>query len=250
MSEGNGTREVALVTGGERGLGRAITLSLANAGYAVVVNYLRNEEAAAAFRSELQAVGVESEFVRGDVTNQSDVASVVERALQRFGRIDVVVNNAGVTQAQMLKRMAAEDWARVIDVNLTGTFNVTRAVMPHMIERAGGTIVNIASVVGFIGGIGVSNYAASKAGVIGFTKSVALEVARHGITVNAICPGYFEAGMLFTIPEEMRIGIKERIPLGRFGNPEELGACVVFLARNGRYITGQSIHINGGLLMV
>lgn len=250
MAEGNGVREVALVTGGERGLGRAISLALAQAGYSVVVNYLRNEEAATAFRSELKALGSESDFVRGDVTSQSDVATVVGRALQRFGRIDVLVNNAGVTQAQVLKRMAAEDWSRVIEVNLTGTFNFTRQVVPHMIERAGGTIVNIASVVGLTGGIGVSNYAASKAGVVGFTKSVALEVARHGITVNAICPGYFDAGMLFTIPEELRAGIKGRIPLGRFGDPAELGACVVFLARNGRYITGQSIHINGGLLMV
>lgn len=249
MSSNNGLREVALVTGGDRGLGRAISGALAHAGYAVAVNYLRNEEAAAAFRSELDAQGAESEFVRGDVTSPSDVAAVVERTLQRFGRIDVLVNNAGVTQAQVLKRMTVEDWSRVIDVNLTGTFNVTRTVAPHMIERAHGTIVNIASVVGLTGGIGVSNYAASKAGVIGFTKSAALELARHGITVNAVCPGYFEAGMLFTIPEDLRAGIKQRIPLGRFGDPAELGACVLFLARSGRYITGQSIHINGGFLM-
>ncbi len=249
MGSNLGSRDVALVTGGSRGLGQAISRTLAQAGYAVAVNYLGNEEAAAAFRSELEAQGAESEFVRGDVTSQSDVAAVVERTLQRFGRIDVLVNNAGVTQAQVLKRMTLEDWSRVIDVNLTGTFNVTRAVVPHMIERAYGTIINIASVVALTGGIGVSNYAASKAGVIGFTKCAALELARHGITVNAVCPGYFEAGMLFTIPEDLRAGIKQRIPLGRFGDPAELGECVLFLVRGGRYITGQSIHINGGFLM-
>jgi acetoacetyl-CoA reductase len=172
---------------------------------------------------------------------------MVEQTIQTFDRIDILVNNAGITRDKTLKNMSKEQWNEVIHTNLDSLFNCTRHVIPFMLERKSGRIVNISSFVGLGGNIGQANYAASKAGIIGFTKSVALEVARHGITVNAICPGFTETDMLTTIPSDIRQRLIEKIPLGRFGQPEEVAACVRYLVTEADYMTAQAISLNGGV---
>jgi acetoacetyl-CoA reductase len=192
-------------------------------------------------------LGAKALLVQADVSSYEQAGEMARRAIQTFGRIDILVNNAGITRDKTLKNMSKEQWDEVIHVNLDSLFNCTRQVLPFMLERKSGRIVNISSFVGQGGNVGQANYAASKAGVIGFTKAVALEVARHGITVNAVCPGFTETDMLQAVPAEIRQRLIEKIPLGRFGQPEEIAACVRYLVTEGDYITAQAIGINGGM---
>ncbi len=172
---------------------------------------------------------------------------MVNRVMETFGQIDILVNNAGITRDKTLKNMSRENWDEVMHVNLGSVFNCTKLVLPHMLERKSGKIVNISSFVALAGNIGQANYAATKAGIIGFTKSIALEVARHGITVNAVCPGFTETDMLWQVPENVRQRILEKIPMARFGTAEEIAACVRYIVSEGDYMTAQAISINGGV---
>jgi 3-oxoacyl-(acyl-carrier-protein) reductase len=239
--------QTAIVTGAGRGIGRAIARELAATGANVVVNYATSARAAQELAGEIEMLGAKALLVQADVSSYEQAGEMARRAIQTFGRIDILVNNAGITRDKTLKNMSKEQWDEVIHVNLDSLFNCTRQVLPFMLERKSGRIVNISSFVGQGGNVGQANYAASKAGVIGFTKAVALEVARHGITVNAVCPGFTETDMLQAVPAEIRQRLIEKIPLGRFGQPEEIAACVRYLVTEGDYITAQAIGINGGM---
>ena len=239
--------KTAIVTGAGRGIGRAIAKELAMTGANVVINYSSSGESAYALGDELQEYGIEPLVIQADVTDFGQVDSMVKQALEKFGHIDVLVNNAGITRDKTLKNMSRDNWDEVIHVNLGSLFNCTKLVLPHMLAQRSGKIVNISSFVALAGNVGQANYAATKAGIIGFTKSVALEVARHGITVNAVCPGFTETDMLWTVPENIRQRILEKIPMGRFGTAEEIAACVRYIATEGDYMTAQAISINGGV---
>jgi acetoacetyl-CoA reductase len=239
--------QTAIVTGAGRGIGRAIARELAAAGANVVINYATSAQAAQELAKELEGCGVQALAVQADVSHYEQAGELVKQAMQVFGRIDILVNNAGITRDKMLKNMSKEQWDEVLHVNLDSLFNCTRQVLPCMLEGKSGRIVNISSFVGLSGNMGQANYAASKAGVIGFTKAVALEVARHGITVNAVCPGFTETDMLQMVPEEIRRRLLEKIPLGRFGQSDEVAACVRYIVTEGNYMTGQAISINGGV---
>jgi acetoacetyl-CoA reductase len=239
----------ALVTGSSRGIGRAIATELAKCGANVVINYLEHQGQAFDLSQELQALGHGIEVLQGDVSDREQAANLIATVIERFGQIDVLANNAGITRDRTLSKISFEEWDRVIEVNLTGAFNYTKLVVPHMISSGGGSIINIASVIAQTGAIGQTNYAAAKAGIVGLTKSCALELARYGIRVNAVCPGFVDTDMVRAIPPEIREGIQQRIPLGRFGKPEEIARCVRFLATEAEYITGQCINVNGGLFM-
>lgn len=239
--------QTAIVTGAGRGIGRAIARELATTGANVVINYVTSARAAQELAGEVERLGVKALLVRADVSNYEQAGELVKMALQTFGRIDILVNNAGITRDKMFKNMSKEQWDEVIHVNLDSLFNCTRQVLPLMLEHKSGRIVNVSSFVGQGGNVGQANYATSKAGVIGFTKAIALEVARHGVTINAICPGFTETDMLQAVPAEIRQRLIEKIPLGRFGQPEEIAACVRYLVTEGDYITGQAIGINGGV---
>jgi acetoacetyl-CoA reductase len=240
--------QVALVTGAGRGIGRAIAKELAATGANLVLNYATSAAETQALAEEImETCHVRTLVVKADVSQYDRVSDLVNQAMQTFGKIDILVNNAGINRDKVLKKMSREQWDEVIHVNLDSVFNCTRQIIPHMVERNSGKIVNISSFVGLAGNIGQSNYATTKAGVIGFTKAVALEVAHNGITVNAVCPGFIETDMLSTIPEEIRQRLIEKIPLGRFGKPEEVAACVRYIVTDGGYMTGQAISINGGV---
>ena len=239
--------KTAIVTGAGRGIGRAIAKELAMTGANVVINYSSSGEAAYALGDELQEYGIEPLVIQADVTDFGQVDSMVKQTLEKFGHIDVLVNNAGITRDKTLKNMSRENWDEVIHVNLGSLFNCTKLVLPHMLAQRSGKIINISSFVALAGNVGQANYAATKAGIIGFTKSVALEVARHGITVNAVCPGFTETDMLWTVPENIRQRILDKIPMGRFGTAEEIAACVRYIATEGDYMTAQAISINGGV---
>jgi 3-oxoacyl-(acyl-carrier-protein) reductase len=241
--------QTAIVTGAGRGIGRAIVKELAAAGANVVINYATSAHAAQELAKEIERLGSTVLMVQADVSDYEQVGDMVKQTIQTFDRIDILVNNAGITRDKTLKNMSKEQWNEVIHTNLDSLFNCTRHVIPFMLERKSGRIVNISSFVGLGGNIGQANYASSKAGVIGFTKSVALEVARHGITVNAICPGFTETDMLEAIPSDIRQRLIEKIPLGRFGQPEEVAACVRYLVTEADYMTAQAISLNGGVYM-
>lgn len=241
---------VALVTGSSRGIGRAISLGLAREGADIVVNYLKEKEKAEAVVGEIEALGRRACAVQADVSDLRQVENLVENALERFGRIDILVNNAGLNWDSTLSKMSAEMWQKVLDVNLTGVFNCTRAVFGHMQERGSGKIINISSVVGQVGVIGTANYAAAKAGIFGFAKAVAKEAARKGINVNTLALGYFETGILPRLAPQIQQNILQQIPMGRFGKEQEVAQTAVFLASDAsNYITGQVIHVNGGFYM-
>ncbi|HOJ39758.1 MAG TPA: 3-oxoacyl-[acyl-carrier-protein] reductase, partial [bacterium] len=243
-------------TGSSRGIGRAVAQALAGEGAHVGLNYLAdpsgvNLAQANEVSQQIQQMGGKTILLQADVSRQEEVTSMVKDFINFFGRIDILINNAGIVRDVTLKNMTGQDWEEVISVNLTGVFHCTAAVINQMRQQASGRIINIASVIGQMGNVGQSNYAASKAGVIAFTKSVAREVARKGITVNAVAPGFIETDMLKTIPEEIRRQILTGIPLGRFGTPEEVAAAVIFLASEAAsYITGQVLNVNGGLYML
>ncbi|MEI6046325.1 MAG: 3-oxoacyl-[acyl-carrier-protein] reductase [Chloroflexota bacterium] len=239
--------ETAIVTGAGRGIGRAIAKELAATGANIVVNYNVSDEGARTLAKEIEEFGVKALVVKADVADYDQVGEMVKETLETFGQIDILVNNAGITRDKTLKNMTRQQWDEVIHVNLGSVFNCTRHVIPHMLSRKSGRIVNISSFVAQGGNIGQANYAATKAGIIGFTKSVALEVSRHGITVNAICPGFTETDMLWEVPENIRQRILEKIPMGRFGTTEEIAILVRYIIAEGDYMTAQTISISGGV---
>ena len=241
--------KVALVTGASRGIGKSISLALAGAGaniVAVDIDLAVTEAAVAEFK----ALGVDAIAVQGNVTVASDVEAMVNAAMEKFGRIDILVNNAGITRDGLLVRMKDEDWDAVLNVNLKGAFLCTRAVAKVMTKQRYGRIVNIASVVGQMGNAGQANYCASKAGLIGLTKSNARELAKREVTVNAVAPGFIISAMTDTLPEKVRDELAAQIPLGRLGTPEDIANAVLFLAaESSGYISGQVLGVNGGMYM-
>jgi len=239
--------KVALVTGSSRGIGRAIALELARCGAAVAINHLAQDEEARRVADEIRGLGGRTGIFPTDVGDAPAVAGMVARVEAELGPIAVLVNNAGITRDRTLRKMALAEWSEVLRVNLSGVFHCTQAVAPGMMTRGFGRIVSLSSIVAESGAFGQANYAASKAGVLGFTRAAALEFARHGITINAICPGYIETAMLAAVPEEVRKDVLARIPLGRFGKPEDVARFVRFLVTEGDYVTGQTLHVNGGL---
>jgi acetoacetyl-CoA reductase len=243
--------KTAIVTGSGRGIGRSIAKELAATGANLVINYATSAQGAQALADEVgKEYGTKTLVVRADVTDYDQVGQMVKQAVDTFGQIDILVNNSGINRDKTLKNMSKQNWDEVINVNLNSVFNCTRQVLPLMLERKYGRIVTISSFVGQAGNIGQTNYAATKAGILGFTKALALEVSRSGITVNAVCPGFIETDMLMTVPENIRQSLINRIPAARFGTPEEVAACVRYLVTEGDYITGESIAINGGLYMI
>ncbi len=242
--------QVAIVTGASRGIGRAVAKELAAYGANVVVNYFQSEGPAKELVEELNKKGPGRAIaIRAGVAHPDDVQMMVDQTIKEFGRIDILVNNAGVNRDRTLRRMSHQEWEEVINTDLNSAFYCTSAVIPHMIERNYGRIINMSSIIGQMGNIGQANYAAAKAGLIAFTKSAALELARYNITVNAMCPGFVETDMLAGVPEEPKKALLARIPLGRFGQPEEVAAFVRFLVTEGDWITGQQFNINGGMYM-
>jgi len=239
--------QTAIVTGAGRGIGRAIAYDLAQTGANIVINYATSADAARALAEEIEQFGPKTLLIQADVTDYEQVGEMIKQTMQTFGQIDILVNNAGITRDKTLKNMTKTHWDEVIHVNLDSLFNCTKQVLPFMLERKSGKIVNISSFVAQGGNVGQSNYATTKAGIIGFTKSVALEVSRHGITVNAVCPGFTETDMLMDVPENIRQRILDKIPMGRFGKPEEIAACVRYIVTEGGYMTAQAISINGGV---
>jgi len=241
--------KVALVTGGAQGIGKAVALMLARHGADVVVADV-NLEKAAETAKEVEATGRGAMAVNVDVTRLSDVENMVESAIGRFGRIDILINNAGIARDKLILRMTEEDWDAVLDVNLKGTFNCTKAVIKHMSKQRSGKIVNIASVVGEMGNAGQANYSASKAGVIGLTKTIAREFAQRGINVNAIAPGYIQTPMKDVLPDKAKKELKRMIPMERLGQPEDVAYAVLFLVSDASsYVTGQVLNVNGGIYM-
>ncbi|BCL37179.1 3-oxoacyl-[acyl-carrier-protein] reductase [Nostoc sp. MS1] len=240
--------QVAVVTGASRGIGRAIALELANYGATVVVNYASSSTAADAVVAEITNAGGEAIALQADVSQVDQVDNLINTAIDKFKRIDILVNNAGITRDTLLLRMKPEDWQAVIDLNLTGVFLCTRAVSKLMLKQRSGRIINITSVAGQMGNPGQANYSAAKAGVIGFTKTVAKELASRGITVNAVAPGFIATDMTSNLKAE---GILQYIPLGRYGQPEEIAGMVRFLAADpaATYITGQVFNVDGGMVM-
>lgn len=242
--------QVALVTGASRGIGAVIARHLAREGARVAVNYQSSGEEAQQVVGTITGAGGEAAAMAGDVSQEKSAAALVKQVLERWGRIDILVNNAGITRDRLLLRMTPEEWDRVLEVNLRGAFLCTKYVMPHLIRRRQGRVVNISSVVGLGGNPGQANYAASKAGLIGFTKAVAREVASRNITVNALAPGFIDTGgMVDQMTEEARKLVLSRIPMERFGDAGEVAEAVVFLCGPGAgYITGQVLTIDGGMV--
>ena len=242
--------KVALITGATRGIGKQIALTLAKEGYDIAINYRKENEDLENTKKELAEIGVEVLAVQGDVSNYEDCERFVKQVIEKFGHIDVLVNNAGITRDSLLIRMKEEDFKQVVDINLGGTFNVTKNVISYMMKAHSGRIINISSVVGVAGNAGQTNYSASKAGIIGFTKSLAKEVASRNILVNAIAPGFIETDMTGVLKEEIRNEIAKNIPVKRMGSAQEVAKVVKFLAsEDSSYITGQVINVDGGMVM-
>lgn len=241
---------VALVTGGGRGIGRAIAVRLAKGGAKVAVSYRANDEAAQETAKLVQEAGAECETFKGDVASSEDVSALVKGVGEAFGPVEILVNNAGTTRDNIMMRMKDAEFDEVLQTNLKGTYLCTRAVLRGMVRARWGRIVNVSSVVGLLGNAGQANYAASKAGIIGLTKSVAREVANRGITANAVAPGYVETELTGGLSEEIKGRILGQVPVGRFGEPEEIAEVVAFLSGDGAaYITGQTIAVDGGMVM-
>jgi acetoacetyl-CoA reductase len=241
---------VAIVTGGTRGIGAAITDALARAHAHVAAGYSRGADSAEKCAQKYREHGYSVSTHQGRVDDFDDCKRVVNEVLETYGRVDFLINNAGITLDKTLRKMTSEDWHNVINVNLSGAFNMTKAVLDHMIERGAGRIINISSVIGSTGNVGQANYAASKAGLFGFTKSVALEMANKGITANVVAPGFIATEMVAAMPEEALKKVVDKIPTKRLGKPEEVARVVKFLCEDeSGYITGAAFHVNGGLDM-
>jgi 3-oxoacyl-[acyl-carrier protein] reductase len=241
--------QVAIITGAGGGIGRATAELLARDGANIVVNDIV-PDAAEATRALVQALGRRAIVSAASVVDYAQVEQMMQAALDTFGRIDILVNNAGITRDRLIVRMDEADWDAVIAINLKGTFNCTKAVLRTMMRQRGGRIINIASVIGLVGNVGQANYGASKAGVIGLTKTTARELAGRGVTVNAIAPGYIQTAMTEKLPEEAKAQLQGRIPLGRLGTPQDVAKVVAFLAsEDASYITGQVINVDGGMVM-
>ena len=241
--------KVAIVTGGAKGIGKSITEALAKQGVKVVINYNSSATAADELVNALAEQGSEAYACQADVSKLEDAKRLVEETVQRYGRVDFLVNNAGITRDRTFKKLSREDWDQVIDVNLSSVYNTVSAALPYIAESDNGRIVNISSIIGQAGGFGQTNYSAAKAGMIGFTKSLALELARTNVTVNAICPGFIETDMVADIPQNVLDQIVAKIPKKRLGSAEEIANGVLYLCRDGAYVTGQQLNINGGLYM-
>lgn len=240
----------AIITGASRGIGKAIALKLASLGANIVLNYRSSEKEAMEVENKIKEMGVEVLSIKGDISKLEEVESLVMKAKEKFGTIDIMVNNAGITKDTLLLRMKEEDFDSVIDINLKGVFNCMKSITPIMIRQKHGKIINLSSVVGISGNAGQVNYAASKAGVIGMTKSLAKEVGSRGINVNAVAPGFIETDMTNELGDKFKEEAKKNIPLKRFGEPEDVAEVVAFLAsESSNYVTGQVIHVDGGMLM-
>ena len=240
----------ALITGATRGIGKQIAITLAKQGYNIALNYRKENEELENTKKEIEEIGVQVLAVKGDVANFEECENFVKQVIERFGQIDVLVNNAGITKDMLLMRMKKEDFEQVIDTNLVGTFNVTKNVVPYMMKARSGRIINISSVVGISGNAGQTNYSASKAGIIGFTKSLAKEIASRNILVNAIAPGFIETNMTDVLKDDVKQEIAKNIPLKRMGTAQDVANVVKFLASDdSSYITGQVINVDGGMLM-
>ncbi|MGX9725356.1 3-oxoacyl-[acyl-carrier-protein] reductase [Bacillus pumilus] len=244
------TNKTAVVTGASRGIGRSIAIDLAKNGANVVVNYSGNEAKANEVVDEIKALGQQAFAVKADVSNAEEVQALMKQAVDTFGSIDILVNNAGITKDNLLMRMKENEWDDVININLKGVFNCTKAVTRQMMKQRSGRIINLASVVGVCGNSGQANYVAAKAGVIGLTKTTAKELATRHITVNAVAPGFISTDMTDKLDENVQTEMLKQIPLARFGAPEDISNVVVFLASEGAgYITGQTIQVDGGMVM-
>ena len=242
--------KVALITGATRGIGKQIAITLAKAGFDIAINYRKENDDLISAKNEIEATGVKCLTVQGDVAKFEDTERFVKEVIDTFGQIDVLVNNAGITRDGLLMRMKQEDFDSVLATNLVGTFNVTRNVIGYMSKARSGRIINVSSVVGISGNAGQTNYAASKAGIIGFTKSLAKEMASRNILANCVAPGFIETSMTDVLKDEQKEAIANMIPLKRMGKPEDVANVVKFLAQeDSSYITGQVINIDGGMLM-
>lgn len=240
----------ALITGATRGIGKQIAITLAKQGYNIALNYRKENEELENTKKEIEKIGVQVLAVKGDVANFENCENFVKQVIERFGQIDVLVNNAGITKDMLLMRMKKEDFEQVIDTNLVGTFYVTKNVVPYMMKARSGRIINISSVVGISGNAGQTNYSASKAGIIGFTKSLAKEIASRNILVNAVAPGFIETNMTDVLKDDVKQEIAKNIPLKRMGTTQDVANVVKFLASDdSSYITGQVINVDGGMLM-
>jgi 3-oxoacyl-[acyl-carrier protein] reductase len=241
--------KTALVTGAAQGIGREIALALANDGADVAICDV-NLEAAQKTAADMEATGRKSLALKANVAASADVTAMVDQVIGKFGRIDILVNNAGITRDGLILRMKDEDWDLVLSINLKGAFLCTKAALKYMTKQRGGTIINIASIVGAMGNAGQANYVASKAGLIGLTKTIAREYANRGITANAVAPGFIETAMTQALPENVRQELAKQIPMGKLGTPEDVANAVRFLASPwASYISGQVIHVNGGMYM-
>ncbi|WP_248315860.1 3-oxoacyl-[acyl-carrier-protein] reductase [Staphylococcus aureus] len=239
-----------LVTGASRGIGRSIALQLAEEGYNVAVNYAGSKEKAEAVVEEIKAKGVDSFAIQANVADADEVKAMIKEVVSQFGSLDVLVNNAGITRDNLLMRMKEQEWDDVIDTNLKGVFNCIQKAIPQMLRQRSGAIINLSSVVGAVGNPGQANYVATKAGVIGLTKSAARELASRGITVNAVAPGFIVSDMTDALSDELKEQMLTQIPLARFGQDTDIANTVAFLASDkAKYITGQTIHVNGGMYM-
>ncbi|HGZ5933324.1 TPA: 3-oxoacyl-[acyl-carrier-protein] reductase [Staphylococcus aureus] len=240
----------ALVTGASRGIGRSIALQLAEEGYNVAVNYAGSKEKAEAVVEEIKAKGVDSFAIQANVADADEVKAMIKEVVSQFGSLDVLVNNAGITRDNLLMRMKEQEWDDVIDTNLKGVFNCIQKATPQMLRQRSAAIINLSSVVGAVGNPGQANYVATKAGVIGLTKSAARELASRGITVNAVAPGFIVSDMTDALSDELKEQMLTQIPLARFGQDTDIANTVAFLASDkAKYITGQTIHVNGGMYM-
>ena len=242
--------KTAIVTGASGGIGKAVAIALAKEGAAVAVHFHGNEEKALLVKKEIEEAGGKAEIFRANVADFEECNALVKAVAKTFGSIDILVNNAGITKDMLLMRMKKEDFEQVIDTNLVGTFNVTKNVVPYMMKARSGRIINISSVVGISGNAGQTNYSASKAGIIGFTKSLAKEIASRNILVNAVAPGFIETNMTDVLKDDVKQEIAKNIPLKRMGTTQDVANVVKFLASDdSSYITGQVINVDGGMLM-
>jgi len=240
--------KIAVVTGGSRGIGAAVAKGLGRERATVIINYNHSSEQAAAVVNEIRAMGGTAIALQGDIAETEATKLFMLKVLELYGRIDILINNAGITRDRTFEKMTFDEWHTVIDTNLSSAFKTCKIALPAMLDQQYGRIINIGSVIGQAGGFGQSNYAAAKAGLIGFTKSLALETARAGVTVNAICPGFIATEMVAAMPENVREAIIAQVPMRKLGDPEEIAKGVIFICESG-YMTGQCLNLNGGLYM-